>query len=146
MVKYICGICEKLYNTFEEAEKCEKTGIVGPILKPGLLLSHRKVDNGFLIFYNELKPKGHEREYHFEEIISESNLAINLTYSLQDFTISNSKLKEWIKPYKISTEEELDMLNKRIKEGAYGIKGIGMYMKMLGIKELHNKCNLEDFL
>jgi hypothetical protein len=146
MVKYGCGICDKLYNTFEEAEKCEKTGIVGPILKPGLLFSNKEFMNGFMIFYNETDAKGHERRYHFEEIISESNRAHSLTYSLQDFTIPSSKLKEWIKPYKISTEEELDMLNKRIKEEAHGTKGIGMYMKMLGIKELHNKCNLEDFL
>jgi hypothetical protein len=140
MVKYTCEICNTNYLAFNEAEECEKKGIIGPEIKPGLLLSHKKVDDGFLLFYNEADPKGHEKVYHLEEITSNNTL----TYSLQDFTIPNSKLKNWLENYKVSTKEEVDRLNKLIQEKAMGTEVIKVYLGRFNIEKLHNKVNLES--
>jgi hypothetical protein len=142
MVKYSCGVCNQTYNTFEEAEKCEKKGVIGPILQSGLLLEDRRALNEFLIFYKELENSGHERNYHCQKII----LMHHAVWSFNGFCVNNSEFNEFFRKYKSATEKDLSIVNQLIKDEAYGTKGIGEYMKRLGIKELHNKCNLEDFL
>ncbi|MFH1503132.1 MAG: hypothetical protein ABIE36_00550 [Candidatus Diapherotrites archaeon] len=141
-VTYTCEICNNSYSNLEDAEKCQEKGFIGPEIKPGLLLSHKKVDDGFLIFYNWLGRIGHERTYHLEEIISNDIL----TYGLQDFSLPSSKLKELMEKYRQPTKKELGRLNRLIQGEVKGAGTIKEYMDIFNIKELHNDFDLESFL
>jgi hypothetical protein len=143
MVDYGCEICGAKYSTFEDANKCEKRGRTGPILEPGLLLSHKEVKKGFKVIYNELDSKGHPRMYFSEEIRVASD---DYTYPLGIGQIYSSDINNKSSVWKISTDEEVSKLNKIIKNRTMGTKSLQAYLDRLNVKELHNKCNLDYLL
>jgi hypothetical protein len=143
MVDYTCPICKVSYVNLDAAQRCEERGIVGPDIDRGLLLSHKKVEKGFMIIYGESNSKGHEKVYFLEEIRNASN---NLTWPLGSNLITASKLRDWLSSWRISTDEEVGKLNKILKDEIQGTKPIKAYLDVFNIKELHNKCNLDDLL
>jgi hypothetical protein len=142
MVKHVCEICNTPYSNISDAEKCEKKGLIGPIFNPGILFSHKNSKNGFLILYKEMPSEGHERRYYMEEI-SSTNIS---TYPVQEFNLLYSDFKRWMGAFKISTDEELNKFNKLIQEKNREAGNIRASMGRFHIKELHNKCNLDNFL
>ncbi|HLD55633.1 MAG TPA: hypothetical protein VJB35_05220 [Candidatus Nanoarchaeia archaeon] len=84
--KYLCEYpgCWERYKSWQEAKDCQDQGLIGPNLKPGLVLGksgYRMIpiknedkDNetipglpeiGIYILVKEIEPKGHERQYDF---------------------------------------------------------------------------------
>lgn len=140
---YKCSVGGEEYNSREEAEKCESRGLIGPELEPGLLLAHKRNPNGFMILYNELKPEGHERIYHVHDILNWRNQLMNV----QRINLSGSRLNLDLRDkYKKAIDEQVELINKRLKENCPGSKEIMGFLEQLEIKELHNRFNLESYL
>lgn len=134
MVKYLCSICNGKYDSFKEAEDCENKKSFGPEINPGVVLSHKKVDEGFFIIYNSIGVSKHNKVYHCEEII----LLDHLIAPLWDFNISSSDLKKFLDNYILSSDEKVLNLNKLVQENFKGVSGIKVYMERYNIEKLHN--------
>ncbi len=138
MVKYTCKLCGKDYDSIEDAEKCENQGLIGPSIKPGLLLSHKKAENSFKIFYKELPPKGHERNYEFEDFLIWKSTAC----PLQPYCQSASNFIKGLENFNVATNKEIKKINKLIKKSFPMIRLIKTSMNVNNIKKIHN--NLES--
>jgi len=140
MVEYTCKFCKKNYDSIEEAEKCEEKGLIGPDIKPGLLLSSKNTKPVFKLFYNELPPEGHYRKYLTGQIyLSKTNL---FPIKLQE--INSSKLNMILKEkFKISTEKEVNDINKLINNRVPLTGEIRNSMEENNVKILHNNLELK---
>ena len=141
MVDYHCSICKQKYSSVKEAEECEKKGIVGPYIESGVLFSHKESERGFLVFYKELNSEGHDRAYNFEGIIVDKSFIWSIHPS---FGLSNSKLESWLKNYNVATDEQVNILNKRIEDKVMGTSIIKIGMERAGIEKLHNNFKLDS--
>ena len=143
MVKqiYSCEICEENYNSFEKAKKCEEKGLIGPDITPGLVFSLKKVSEGFLIIYHELNSEKHERKYEVEEfLVWKATIC-----PTQHYNLSGPKLiKELETGVELSSNKEINNLNKLFKEKFMGTGFIRGSMLRYEIKDLHNNFNLEE--
>lgn len=70
--KYQCEWpgCEKIYNLKEEAQKCESKRVIGPEIKPGLIVKLNSSPNCYLIFVKS-REHAHEKEYICLELLGE---------------------------------------------------------------------------
>lgn len=141
MVNYACKYCNKISSNKKEIENCEAQGLIGPDMEPGLLFSHKKVGDSFLIFYNELKPEGHERQYFVEEFLSKELRVIKL----QAGVLNAKKFNEWLKLYSVATNKDVNDLTKKINEDFLGAGGIKVYMERFGTEKLHNNFYLKNY-
>ena len=139
MVKYSCSFCNKNYDSFEEAEKCEKQGLIGPDLQPGLLLSSKNVKNGFKIFYSEKPSEGHERYYEFEEFLVWQSTAC----PLQHYRESASDLLNSFERFQKANKKGIDKVNKLLNEDFPGIGVIKVMLEENNVKKVHNNLELK---
>lgn len=141
MVKYSCGICSKNYDSLEEAEKCENKGLIGPDLEPGLLFSHKKSEDGFLVFYKENNSIGHDRVYFIEEIFQFNPNHID---GIRKGNLTTTSLEKFLDFYRVSTESEVKYLNDKFSQEIKGISSVKVYMDKFEIEKLHNNFSLEE--
>lgn len=132
MVKYSCDVCGKNYSTLREAENCENKGLSAEVT-PGLLLSHKNVEDGFLVVYGEVKKEGHERMYFAEEfLVWDSLIATVQTYALSSSKVGN--LENFI----LSGDNSVKRVNELIDNGFRGSSLVKAYMERYGVEKLHN--------
>jgi len=139
MVEYTCKYCKKNYGSTEEAEKCEEKGLIGLDIEPGLLLSHKKVKDGFKIFYKELPSEGHERFYEFEEFL----IWTSTICPVQHYQEGALEFGESLKKHNVATKKEIEKINKLIRKGFPGIGVIKTSMDVNQIKKIHNRLELK---
>jgi len=141
MVKYQCEICGAGYGSVAEAEKCEAQGIIGPDIKPGLLLSHKDNQRKFRLHYGEggKSPEGHERNYlteEFEILHSAIYLIAFWNQSALEFTKSLGR-------YQVATDKQIKKMNNLIKKDFPGTRKIETLIRIRNIN-IHN--NLESLV
>ena len=139
MVEYTCKYCKKNYDSTEEAEKCEEKGLIGLDIEPGLLLSHKKVKDGFKIFYKELPSEGHERFYEFEEFLAWKSTIC----PVQHYRESGLDFSKSLDIYRIATKEEIEKVNKLIKIDFPGMGVIKTSLEFNKAKKVHNRLELK---
>jgi hypothetical protein len=138
MVEYACGICRRLYSKLEDAENCEKQGLIGPNLEPGLILYNKNIKDSFKIFYRDFPSSGHEKNYEFEEFLI-------WKYSVCPVNNYNQSASEFIadKSFIPATKEQIERINKLIEDNFPGMRSIKSYMNFNNVKEIHNRLELK---
>lgn len=130
-----CNMCGK--SGFGFTEECYKGTLIGPKIEPGLVLGTNH--KALYVFYKELKPEGHERNYHVEKVdIMEDSL---LPWG--EFFSRLSALDSWKKEGRLkkATDDEVGLLVKMLKENVPGSGVIKVVLEREGVKELHNRTD-----
>jgi len=136
MVKYSCDVCKKNYSSLEEAEDCEEKGVVYGDIKPGLLFSHNKVEDGFLAVYGPVRNEGHEKMYHVEEFA----IWDHVVAPVDNYLMPGSKINN-LEFYTLSSDTEVSRVNTFIKDNFPGISLVKSYMERYGVEKLHNNLS-----
>ncbi len=140
MVKYACEACKTLYDTLEKAEECEKKPLIGPDIKPGLILESED-SKSFLVFY-AMEVEGHEKQYIAETIAILGKKYVPF-YPGQMTGSDLTKRLTGIK-FKKASKDLVDGLNQFTKQHGNGLLCISGSLENYGIKELHSDCDFLD--
>jgi len=134
-MKRTCDMCGKSGNDL--GGECYNGSLIGPKIEPGLVMGTNH--KALYIFYKELKPEGHERNYHVEKVdVMEDSL---LPWG--EFFSRLSMLDSWKKEGRLkkATDDEVEELKNRLEKDVRGSEVIKVTMRRESIKELHNRTN-----